>query len=231
MDDDLRNRYRRDYTNEVIRPPRPQHQPVPSPASQPSQPHHHAATPAAHTKTHSRPQADPAHRPEKKRKKRRLRLVLVMVILLAAAAGGGYWYKSNKLDSPVPVTIRASVNFPILYPTKLPSGYHLDNNSYTSSGNVVLYSAVNSSGTRIAFTDQQRLANFNFNTFYTQGLSNPTSFDTSIGQAAIGTATDKLLGSLVTDQSWLLVSSTSKSVGSADLKLILSNAKQAPSAK
>lgn len=227
MDDDIRNRYRRDYTNEVIRPPRPHHQPVSRPQqhpaahlTRPAEPASHQPAPTQHHAVSPRP-----------KKRRRMRIILILLILLAAAGTGGYWYMSNKLSSPIPANVRASVNFPLLYPAQLPAGYHLDNTSFTTSGGVVLYSAVNYSGAKIAFTDQQRPPGFDFNKFYTQGLSNSSSFDTSLGQAAIGTANGKLLGSLVTDQTWLLVSSVSKSVNSSDLRLVLNHLKLSPSAK
>ena len=230
MDDDLRNRYRRDYTNEVIRPPRPQHSPSlrPAPSPVPVQPHHRTA--AADTRPAPAHQAATPH-PRRKKSRRRVWIIIILFALIACAAGAGYWYKSARLSSPIPANVRASVNFPLLYPAQLPAGYHLDNTSFTTSGGVVLYSAVNYSGAKIAFTDQQRPPGFDFNKFYTQGLSNSSSFDTSLGQAAIGTANGKLLGSLVTDQTWLLVSSVSKSVNSSDLRLVLNHLKLSPSAK
>lgn len=222
MDDDIRNRYRRDYTNEVIRPSRPHHQPGPRPPQHPAQHHPRPAEPASNQAAPSHNQAA-THTPPKKR--RRLRVVLILFVLLLAAGAAGYWYKSNMLSSPIPANIRASVNFPLIYPTKLPSGYHLDNTSFSSSGGVVLYSAQNGPGNKIAFTVQQRPSGFDFNNFYKQGLTDPSTFDTSLGQAALGTANGRPLGSLLTDTSWLLVSSASKSVQSDDLRLILNNLK------
>lgn len=221
MDDDIRNRYRRDYTNEVIRPPRPHHQPVSRPQQHPAPHNNRPAEPASHQPA-SAQHHSVTPRPKKRR---RMRIILILLILLAAAGAGGYWYMSNKLSSPIPANIRASVSFPLLYPSKLPAGYHLDNNSFSSSGGVVLYSAQNGSGTKIAFTVQQRPSGFDFNNFYKQGLTNPSTFDTSLGQAALGTTNGRPLGSLLTDKSWLLVSSASKSVQSDDLRLILNNLK------
>ncbi len=217
MDDDMRRRYRRDYTGEMIKPPRPQAAAQPGrPAPNPSIPPAHHPSPGHHAA---------AHPPVKSRRRRRPLIAALLVLLIAAAGGGGYWYRSNRLASPVPDDVRASVNFPILYPSQLPSGYRLDDSSFSTSGGVVLYSAVNPAGTKIAFTDQQRPSNFNFNNFYKQGLSNSTTFDTPLGQAALGTANGRPLGSLVSDNSWVLVSSASKSVQSDDLRLVLNSLK------
>src|SRR5581483_841391 len=150
MDDDLRNRFRRDFTKEIIQPPRPA-RPAP-PANQPS-----SDNPVETIVRHSG-----SHHARPRRRRRRWLLITLMVLILI---GGGYIYWSIKLRSLIPASTRAAVDFPLLYPTKLPTGYHLDQSSFSASGKVVLYSAVNSGPAKIAFTVQRKPPTFDFNTF------------------------------------------------------------------
>lgn len=153
--------------------------------------------------------------------------LLVLLALLAIAAGGSYWYfvHNTAAAAPIPASIRSEVNFPLMYPSKLPNGFSIDKNSFSVKSGVVLFSANDANGTKIAFTVQPRPSTFAFDTFYKQGLSGTTTFDTPVGQAAIGQANGHPLGSLTTDQSWLLVSSASNKIQSNGLRLILQNVK------
>lgn len=127
--------------------------------------------------------------------------------------------------SAVPAATIKSVDFPILYPGKLPAGFKVQPDSFTTSQNIVLYSATNSAGIKIAFSVQKPPATFDFNAFYRQGMNNAAAFSTSLGEAAIGTTVGHPFGSLHTDQSWVLVSSVSGQIQSSDIRLILQNMK------
>lgn len=152
-------------------------------------------------------------------------LIITSILVLLAGLGGAYWYFAKNLVSPIPALIKASAAFPILYPTKLPAGFNIDSSKFSESKDSVIYSAANTAGQEIAFTVQPRPTSFDFNKFYSQVLSNSTVFTTTVGQAAIGQANGRLLGSIYTDQSWLLVSSASQQIQSSDLRLILDNLK------
>lgn len=153
--------------------------------------------------------------------------LLILLALVVTTAGGSYWYFAHNTKVPIPASVRSEVNFPLMYPSKLPNGFSIDKNSFSVKSGVVLFSANDANGTKIAFTVQPRPSTFAFDTFYKQGLSDATTFDTPVGQAAIGNVNGHPLGSLATDQSWLLVSSVSDKIGSSSLRQTLQSVKLA----
>lgn len=156
-------------------------------------------------------------------KKSKKILVIISLLLILGAAGLTWVLMNKNSDDPTPPAVKSSVSLPIYYPTKLPNGFVVESNSYQSNGEVLTYNAVAADGTKIIFSIQPRPATFDFQTFYQKGLVGTEQFTTPAGQAAIGRAQNKLLGNLVTDASWVIVSSSSPSIKSTDLRLILEN--------
>lgn len=232
-DEDLRGRFRRDFTKEVIGQ---QSKNSSAPTKAPEIPKNETEElPTAEFSLPS-PEITPAAERQKTKSRRRgsgKRIVFVLVILalLAGVAYGGHWYWAAKIRLPIPASIRSAADYPLLYPSKLPDGYKINEGSFSTANGVVIFNATNSSSDKIAFTDQKKPSNFDFDTFYKQSLANSTIFTTTLGQAAIGTANNQLLGSLTTDQSWLLVTATSKDIKSPDLRTIIENIKVAPAPK
>lgn len=229
-DEDLRGRFRRDFTKEVI-----EQKPKPQPAAETK--NDKQAPVEADSKDSGFPLPLPQITPtaEKRRAKTRRRIsfkkvayTLILLALITGGVYGGYWYWSSKITLPIPSSIRSSAEFPLLYPSQLPAGYKINEGSFSTANGVIIFNAADSSSNKIAFTIQKKPSNFNFDAFYKQNLADSTIFTTSLGQAAIGTANKQLLGSITTEQSWLLVTSTSKNVKTSDLKLILLNIKIAP---
>src|SRR5204863_4632702 len=110
-----------------------------------------------------------------------------------------YLFLNNKEAAApaVPNKIKTQATVPILYPEKLPAGYKVIQSSFNvSAGGIVAYYAEDNSGHRLNFTVQARPANFDFEAFYSQILTSATKFNTPLGEAAVGTANDHLLGSL-----------------------------------
>lgn len=248
-DDDLRNRFRRDFTSEPIGGTRPQ---FPGPASIPKATPQPAPQPRPvfNPATVSRPQTvaaqpspaprpavpapqpgalsfEPAKLPPRKSKSRKKLIAIVILILIVLGGAAGYWYKFRLPTDPIPASIKSSVNYPLLYPSKLPPGYKIVASSFNSANDAVVFEADDQSSDKIAFSVQKRPPTFDFPSFYKQGLGNAALFSTDIGEAAVGTVASKPIGSLATDKSWMLVSSSSKNVTNSDIRLILNNIKQA----
>lgn len=234
-EEDLRGRFRRDFTAEPIpsRPASAPIRPLNQTASQaPSAPVAQAAPPVAAT---SLPQLDlpPApssNRPIKSSRRQSGKRITVVftVILLCLAASGLAVYQSKKSQPAVPVAIQSKSQIPVLYPSKLPAGFALAKSSFNiAAGNIVAYYAANQSGQHLNFTVQPRPANFDFEKFYSQIISNSTRFNTTLGEAAVGKANGHLLGSLATTNSWVIVTGNSKSVSAADIQFAISNLKAA----
>lgn len=155
------------------------------------------------------------------------RKIIIVIVALVLAGAGSYWFFAIRSNEPIPANVRSKVSFPLLYPSKLPQGFSIDQKSFSVQSGVVLYSANNPTGDKVAFSVQPRPATFAFDTFYKQGLNGASTFDTPLGQAAVGQANGQPIGSLATDQSWLLISSVSKKVGSSALRQILQSVKLA----
>ncbi|HET9850864.1 MAG TPA: hypothetical protein VFP35_04565 [Candidatus Saccharimonadales bacterium] len=211
--EDLRQRYRHDYTGERINTAPPASSPTPIIPDV-------AELPQATTVGTQKVKVNKFSRLSAK-----LMVLSMAVLLLIAGAGFGAHYFLVKKSSPIPVNISRSVNFPLLYPAKLPAGYKIDPSSFSSANDVVLFSARTTSGQKIVFTVQKRPPTFDFGTFYQQGLASAAVFNTGAGQAAIGRANGQLIGSLATDQSWLIVSPSRGNISADSLRLILNSVK------
>jgi hypothetical protein len=158
------------------------------------------------------------------RKKLYMALFFVFIGLVGI---GAYYYFVMARNNPIPASVQSAVSLPLYYPEKLPEGYVLDDNSYTVSGEIVTFHAVNQQNRKLIFTIQPRPPTFDFPTFYQKGLSGTEQFTTPVGQAAIGKAQTKLIGNLVTEISWVIVSADTDKVSSDDLRLTLNNLRRA----
>jgi hypothetical protein len=100
------------------------------------------------------------------------------------------------------------VQIPLYYPTTLPAGLSVVSNSFRIPETNTVVFDIQSSGGLIAVSEQPRPSEtqFDINNFYTNDVSNPTQFLTALGQATVGTlSTGKWFGSLLTDQTWIIV--------------------------
>lgn len=161
----------------------------------------------------------PAAAPKKSKKKLYLTACLIILTLFGGLAF--YWYKGTFSKDPTPSSVKGSVSLPVYYPQNLPVGFTVDEKSYSVSGEVVSFHAVNDSGDKILFTVQPRPSTFDYQTFYQKGLAGTVQFSTPAGQAAIGRAQDRLVGNLVTDVSWVLIGASTPKLTTADFQLVL----------
>jgi hypothetical protein len=107
----------------------------------------------------------------------------------------------------VPQAIQRSINFPIYYPVqaKLPNGYELIKNSFTTpASDVVLYTVKYPAG-KFIFSQQQRPSSNDIANFESQRIPIHYTMATPIGQAAVGVIGGQTIISLPTSNSWLLI--------------------------
>jgi hypothetical protein len=243
MDDDLRARFnlpRRDFSQPepLHHPPpkRPEHPhqaaAQPNPFIPPSLKHAYQPPPAPHQEakpTHPkfRPAEPAAHRPTPARKKRRLaRKLIVTVLILGILGGACAWaYPKYAHKNPFPADIRASAAVQLLYPSKLPAGYTISSSSIHLDNGVLTYAA-NNGAKRIVFTTQRAPKSFDFPAFNQKYLKNPKQLSTAYGQAVIGQNEDRALGSLVSGQSWLILSTNNSQISPDNLALIMNSLKK-----
>jgi hypothetical protein len=235
--EDIRNRYRRDFTSEPIRPSSPGNPPTAKPPQVEQIDHAPPASPkpavmAEPTIEKIQPIIQPVPQPardlqaKRSRKKGKKLLTVLFILLCLVLAGGAAYIYYQKSSEVIPAKIKGQTNLSILYPSKLPAGYKVVKSSFNvTQGNVVAYYASDGKGNHINFTVQPRPKNFDFDKFYTQIMSDTTHFSTPVGEAVIGKANDKLLGSIATTKSWLLVTGSNSKVDAGSLQTALSGVK------
>ena len=64
-------------------------------------------------------------------------ITVIVALVLGCLGGGFWWWQANQ--SPIPAEIREAATFPIMLPTSLPSGYTIDQSTFTYQDSVVSY--------------------------------------------------------------------------------------------
>lgn len=227
MEDDLRNRFRRDFISEPIGQTRPMPpRPVPVPTS--IRPPQLQAPAKIREPVPPSVSLEPQTKVKPRRTGKKILLTSVLLLIITCTVAAAYWYKFRPADSPIPANIQQSAGFPLLYPASLPAGYHINPASFANSKGAVIFEADNQSGGKIVFSEQKRPATFDFPSFYKQGLGGASPFTTPVGEAAIGKANGQTIGTIATDQSWMLVTS-SGGLNLSDLRNILAHVQLAKS--
>jgi hypothetical protein len=150
-------------------------------------------------------------------------LIAVLLVLAAFLA-----YKTLALRGyKVPDSITKQTSYPIFVPKKLPHGYKVNEDSFAVGEGTLIFQARDSSGSSIAFTEQKRPANFDFEKFYQQQMKDSkrldgTAYPSVMGKLPNGEAT---LLSVVTNDTWI-IASTSAPLGQQDLTDLAKGLKQ-----
>ncbi len=116
-----------------------------------------------------------------------------------------------------------NVGFPLYYPSNLPSGYSFGNGTISNASGIVLFTAANTKGQKIAFTEQQKPTNYDFSS-----LSGTDEFNTPLGKGYVEDFDTRTTGSLVSDKTWIIVNTVSP-IGADDMKQILNSLQPAKS--
>ena len=237
--DEMRNRYRLPRKDFGLEPPRRSQSPpkniVPEPAvtihdslkhayQPPPQPRQEAAKPR-----HPQPIAVPAavQRPKARPKKQHLvRTLLITVLVLGILGGAGAWaYPKYAHKNPFPADIRSSAAVGLFYPQKLPAGYTINSASIHLENGVLTYNANNGS-LRVVFTTQPIPTAFDYPAFKQKYLNNAQQISTVYGQAAVGQNQGRSLGSLVSGNSWFILSTNNAQISQDNLRLIINSLKK-----
>lgn len=135
-------------------------------------------------------------------------VIFVGLVVLLTAAIRNTTTKSTPNDAAVvPTSISKQVDFPLYYPdpTKMPQGYTLDRNSFSTNGQVVLFS-VSHEENSIAFSLQKKPSADNLATFYKNQLQLRTETEVPLGKAAVGALNSQRFLSLPTKtDTWIIV--------------------------
>jgi hypothetical protein len=163
---------------------------------------------------------------ERKRPSKKNQVVVICILgVFIVSIVGLVGYKSWTSYNPIPKNIRQSVSYPLYYPEKLPPGWSINTSSFLSDAGVVIY-VIEGHSKSLHLTIQKRPENFDFKKFYEKSLTQSFQFAAPLGQGGIGKSQGRLIGSLVTGSSWVLVTSISKNINQDDIYFILSHLKQ-----
>jgi hypothetical protein len=149
-------------------------------------------------------------------------LLLIVAIFLA--------YKLTTTSAyMVPDYIKKNATHSIYIPRKLPNGYKIAEGSFMmdEAENTLLFRAEDSSGSSIAFTEQKRPQDFDFEKFYQEQMEGAKKLDGTPYPSVFGRAPtgDRFLLSIVTDDTWILAS-TAAPLNEQDFTLIAKNIKK-----
>jgi hypothetical protein len=195
MEEDLRRRFRRDYTAEPIR--------VTSPA----------AVPATNTPPPA-PQAPAKDSPTSKFLSPAKLMIAILLIVIVAAGGFFALHQKHAPKNPVkhyfPSSItKDQIQIPVYYPINLPGNLIVDSNTFkVIQKNVLYYSVSNRAGDKFYITIQPLASNFDFVAFKKKFVK-PDEYQTPIGSNLVGVAGTSLIGSIQTNKNvWILLNSS-----------------------
>ncbi len=152
-------------------------------------------------------------------------LVILIIILIIVGSIFVFWtIKHRRSESPIPLAISEKALYEIYYPSKLPVGYTINQNSFNLSDGILLFGVSDGANHNIAFTEQAKPKDFDFNHFNSglkdaKNLAN-TPYTNVLGKTSAGAT----LLSVTGDTTWLIISSNS-SLTEADWRLIAQNLK------
>jgi hypothetical protein len=131
----------------------------------------------------------------------------VLIVLILAGVVSVAWFSWPK-NSAVPSKYRHAFSFPVYYPAarKIPSGYFLNTDSFTSPTNNVLLYSVRHGRDKIVFSLQQKPSANELSDFNTQRIPLHTDIHTALGTAVVGAIGNQSITSLPTqDNTWIII--------------------------
>jgi hypothetical protein len=165
--------------------------------------------------------ASPA--PKSPQKKSRFLPGIIVSIVLAAILTLGFSLLQHKKSDPVPNNVKKSSTLPVYYPANLPVGYSIKSSTFSSSVAVITYFAEDNKNNRIIFSIQKPLSTEEQKDFDKRVLEDRVEVLSNVGKAAIGKVNGHITGSLVTDKSWILVTTSSNQISKSDMANLLAD--------
>ena len=145
---------------------------------------------------------------------------ITVTVLIVCVAGAILLVRSHSGVKP-PRDILEKVGFPLYIPQRLPGTYKVDDKSYNFDGDekVLVFRATDAADGAIAITEQGKPSNFNPDDFYKSQLKdaktvNGVKYPAVIGKGPVG---DTTILSIITDKTWIMVTTTSPVGDSLDV--------------
>ena len=140
--------------------------------------------------------------------------VVVCILAVGAAVGvGAAIFSHRKVGvASIPASVQTAVHFQLYAPTVLPGTFRISPTSYSLQENasIVVFTATDETGSTINITEQAKPNDLNFANFYATQMQNTATLDDVPYSSVWGKSPDggRNMLSVVTDTTWILVSST-----------------------
>lgn len=132
---------------------------------------------------------------------------LILVFLGGLGVGGWLYLKGKGEPSPIPAAVRQQVDFPLYYPSRLPDGYAVSQTP-TVSESVVVMAVKTPSGNNVFISQQAAPTGLDYQKFLNDELKRPREYSTPAGVAYIGGPVGRMLGSILTSKTWILLNAS-----------------------
>lgn len=178
------------------------------------------------TVSNTRPKRKNAHKPLGAF----IAIFFILGVVLAAGAGA-FLYRERITaflapPSPFSSEVRASLSFPVYYPTEMPGTFKLDTDTITQpDSNVVVYRLTNDEGIAVTISQQAANNQIDIRKLYPEDQE-PKQVELPLGTAHIGTVEGSLLAHLVGQKTWIIVTTSPSTLSSDELEIILRSMRQ-----
>jgi hypothetical protein len=136
-------------------------------------------------------------------------LAVAVVTTIVFATPAAIWLIAN--TKPIPGKYRLGLNYPLYYPSNLPKGYSVDRNSFSRKGAVLIFKISTPSGKKVVVAEQHIPRGLDLSQHPNPGgftLPDKRDFTTAAGTAEVSFWGDKLVSSLVTENTWVILNVT-----------------------
>lgn len=150
---------------------------------------------------------------------------LIVLVALLAMAVVLFIMNQNISKVTLPPDIKTKLTFPAYLPEKLPGSYRLQANSFSFQEDaVLLFKAVDSSGSNLLFSEQAKPKEMNFEDFYAKQMKEAKTLSGTPYASVWGRTADESSSilSIVTDETWILLT-TKTPISEPDLQTIAKN--------
>jgi hypothetical protein len=159
---------------------------------------------------------------KKPRPQRKNALLISLVLVLVAVAVLLAWHFKSQDSTSLPQSVLKSADFPVYYPSKLPSGYQLDDTSITVQKQTLFYNLKKDAG--VIHISEQAAPEQRPDLKSIDGFGEVSSV---AGQAVLGTVNGRSTGILLT-KSTLVTINGSKDIPNEIIGTLVQNMNSVP---
>lgn len=133
-------------------------------------------------------------------------LIFSCILFILIAFFGVYYFIKNKNSTNVTSVLSVqNNNIPLYFPTDLPNGYSVDEQSISKAPDVSTYTISTPKSEKIFVSIQAKPIESVLEKFHTEQLGLPETIVTQIGNIVIGQVRGRYTASITPEKSWIIV--------------------------